>query len=144
MPERWSTLEPGPYSAVAFLYPGTSPHFGRFAYADDDDDDDAARLRARSPIFKARVCSGGSDGNRREGRRCSKYGCDARLGKAQSWLTFVCMTSACIIIDLSAVPVPVPRVDWGLGKILFQDFVSISCSYPQNVLYTALVSPFSF
>ena len=44
-------------------------------------------------------------------------GCDARLGKAQSWPTFVCMTSACIIIDLSAVPVPVPRVDWGLGTI---------------------------
>ena len=39
-------------------------------------------------------------------------GCDARLGKAQSWPTFVCMTSACITIDLSAVPVPVPRVDW--------------------------------
>ena len=41
------------------------PHFRRFAYADDDDDDDAARLRARSPVYKARVCSGGSDGNRR-------------------------------------------------------------------------------
>ena len=64
-------------------------------------------------------------------------GCDARLGKAQSWPTFVCMTSACIIIDLSAVPVPVPRVDWGLGTILFQDLVSISCSHSQNVLYTA-------
>lgn len=71
-------------------------------------------------------------------------GCDARLGKAQSWPTFVCMTSVCVIIDLSAVPVPVPRVDWGLGTILFQDLVSISCSHPQNVLYTALVSPFSF
>ena len=62
-------------------------------------------------------------------------GCDARLGKAQSWPTFVCMTSACIIIDLSALPVPVPRVDWGLGTILVQDFVSFSSSYPQNVLY---------